>query len=66
MAYYCTDCSYRGTTSGQVGECPACGSFKIGKVGGKEKSSEHSKIRLIILIALWTYLAGLITWKVYF
>jgi len=66
MAYYCTDCSYRGTTSGQLGECPACGSFKISKVGGKKKNKEHSKTRLIILVVLWTYLAGLITWKLYF
>ena len=66
MAYYCTDCSYRGTTSGQVGECPACGSFKISRIGGKNKKEPHSKIRLAVLVGLWLYLTGLIIWKVYF
>lgn len=66
MAFFCTDCSYRGTTSGQVGECPACGSFNLGKIGGKKKVEKHNKIRLAILVALWTYLAALIIWKLYF
>jgi hypothetical protein len=66
MAYYCTDCSYRGTTSGQLGECPACGSFKISRTGDKGKKGDpHSKARLFLLFALWSYLLGLIAWKLY-
>ena len=38
MEYYCRDCSYRGNTSGQLGECPACGSFNMGKRKPKRRS----------------------------
>ena len=63
MAYYCTDCSYRGTTSGQVGECPACGSFKISRVNVVKKEKPHRKIQLVALLALWTYLIAHTIWK---
>jgi hypothetical protein len=63
MAYYCTDCSYRGTTSGQVGECPACGSFKISKTQKGKKEKPQRKFQLAILVALWVYLIALIVWK---
>jgi len=66
MAYICTDCSYRGTTSGQLGECPACGSFAISKTGGKDnKKRPPSKAHLFLLFALWSYLLGMIAWKLY-
>jgi predicted ATP-dependent serine protease len=63
MAYYCTDCSYRGTTSGQMGECPACGSFKISKAQKSKKEKPRRKVQLGILMALWVYLIALIAWK---
>ena len=63
MAYYCTDCSYRGTTSGQVGECPACGSFNISNTQKSKKEKPQRKVQLAILVALWTYLIALIAWK---
>jgi predicted ATP-dependent serine protease len=65
MAYYCTDCSYRGVKSGQLGECPACGSFKITKAAASKKKEPSSRIRLTILALLWTYLIALIAWKLY-
>mgnify|MGYP001546927877 CR=1 FL=1 len=63
MTYFCKDCSYRGKTSGQGGECPACGSHQL--VGGKIKEDEPPppRWRLYLLIGLWTYLIGHITWK---
>lgn len=63
MAYYCNDCSYRGTTSGQAGECQACGSFNISRGQATEKEAPPGKIRLVILVALWAYLIGMIIWK---
>ena len=63
MAYYCTDCSYRGTTSGQVGECPACGSFSISNAQKSKNEKPRRRIQLAILVALWTYLIALIAWK---
>jgi predicted ATP-dependent serine protease len=64
MAYFCKDCSYRGVTSGQLGECPACGSYNI--VKGSSKSKEESppaKWRLVTLVLLWGYLIAMIIWK---
>jgi transposase len=63
MAYHCKDCSYRGKVSGQVGECPACGSFNIKKTGKKEEKPPPAKWRLIVLALLWGYLIALIIWK---
>lgn len=63
MAYYCKDCSYRGKVSGQVGECPACGSFIIKKIGQKEEKTPPAKSRLVVLAVLWAYLIALIIWK---
>jgi predicted ATP-dependent serine protease len=65
MAYYCEDCSYGGKQSGQLGECPACGSFKLIKLHQKNKKDKPAptKWRLALLVALWGYLIGLIIWK---
>jgi len=63
MAYYCKDCSYRGKTSGQVGECPACGSFNLQKDIEQEKKPPPAKWRLVVLAVLWGYLIALIIWK---
>ena len=63
MAYYCTDCSYRGTTSGQVGECPACGSFNISRGKTVKKEKPRRTIQLVMLAALWTYLIAHTIWK---
>lgn len=63
MAYYCNDCSYRGTKSGQVGECQACGSFNISRGRVQQEKAAPGKIRLGILVVLWAYLIGMIIWK---
>ena len=64
MSYYCKDCSYRGISSGRDGGCPACGSFNISRVKREEKEPP-GKRRLVLLIALWAYLIGMIIWKLY-
>jgi predicted ATP-dependent serine protease len=63
MAYYCKDCSYRGKVSGQVGECPACGSFNLQKDMKQEEKPTPAKWRLVVLVVLWGYLIALIIWK---
>ena len=63
MAYYCNDCSYRGTRSGQAGECQACGSYNITRGQVREEKAPPSKVRLGLLVALWCYLIGMIIWK---
>ena len=64
MAYFCTDCSYRGKVSGQVGECPACGSFNLVKRQTTvEAKPPPGKWRLVVLVLLWGYLIAMIIWK---
>ena len=63
MAYYCNDCSYRGNTSGQGGECPACGSFNLTRGRTDPEKPPPAKWRLVLLIGLWIYLFALIIWK---
>jgi predicted ATP-dependent serine protease len=64
MAYYCKDCSYRGVTSGQLGECPACGSYNIVKRSLElEEKSPPAKWRLVVLVLLWIWLIALILRK---
>ncbi len=64
MAYHCKDCSYRGDKSGQLGECPACGSYNIVKhaLTLKEQSAP-AKWRLFALILLWGCLIAIIIGK---
>ena len=62
MAFACKDCSYRGTTSGPTGGCPACGSFNFGREIRQEKPPP-GKLRLILLVLLWLYLFGMILWE---
>ena len=63
MTYYCKDCSYRGKTIGQGGECPACGSFNLLRGRTQEEEPPRGKLGLILLAAVWTLLIGLIIWK---
>lgn len=64
MAYYCHDCSYRGKSIGQAGDCQACGSYNISRGGAREEEkAPPGKWRLLLLAALWLYLLGLIIWK---
>ena len=63
MTYLCKDCSYRGITSGQAGQCPACGSFNLARTRREEDEKTPGKWRLALLGALWVYLIGLIIWK---
>ncbi len=64
MAYHCKDCSYRGDKSGQLGECPACGSYDIVKssLNIKEQPSP-AKWRLVVLVLLWGCLIAMIIGK---
>jgi predicted ATP-dependent serine protease len=64
MAYYCKDCSYRGKTSGQLGECPACGSYNIVKRSqARKEQTSPAKWRLVVLVLLWTLFIALILRK---
>lgn len=65
MAYHCKDCSYRGKKSGQLGECPACGSYNIFKeAAALDKQTQPIKQwRLIVLVMLWGLLIALIIGK---
>ena len=63
MAYSCRDCSYRGTESGHAGECPACGSFNFGRRKREEDKEPPSKLRLQILVVVWTIFIGMVVWK---
>ena len=64
MAYLCKDCSYRGTKSGQVGECPACGSHNLSKrTTTFREQPPPTKWRLVVLVALWGFLIALIIGK---
>jgi hypothetical protein len=66
MAYICNDCSYRGVSSGQDGECPACGSFDL-RSNNSQAATESPSMwplwRLRLLVALWTVLIIMIAWK---
>jgi predicted ATP-dependent serine protease len=65
MAYFCKECTYRGKVSGQVGECPACGSFNITMLAGQEEEEIKLKPwRLKLLWVLWGTLFAVIIWKV--
>jgi len=63
MAYLCKDCSYRGTTSGRDGGCPACGSYNFALVSSGQEAPKPGKLRIVLLVLLWAYLIGLIIWK---
>ena len=65
MAYLCKDCSYRGIKSGQLGECPACGSRNLAKRTMTFKEQPRpTKWRLVVLVALWSFLIVLIIGKI--
>ena len=64
MAFYCRDCSYRGKTSGQSGQCPACGSFNMSVP--RVQSDEEKAPPLwhkIALVGSWSLLIIMILWK---
>lgn len=63
MKYYCSDCSYRGNTGGQSGECPACGSYNLTLRQRPQEQAPPPRWRLVVLIGLWAYLIALIIWK---
>lgn len=64
MAYLCKDCSYRGKKSGQLGECPACGSYNIVKhTVTLPEQAQPAKWRLVVLVLLWTLLIAIIIGK---
>jgi len=54
MAHHCKDCSYRGEKSGQLGECPACGSFNfVQRAAHVKEQPSAAKWRLVLLVVLW-------------
>lgn len=63
MNYNCKDCSYIGKSSSGDGSCLACGSFNLARKSRSEEAQRPGRWRLMLLLALWTYLAGLILWK---
>ena len=64
MAYHCKDCSYRGVKSGQLGECPACGSRNLEKRSVTfNEQAPQAKWRLAVLVLLWAFLIVLIIGK---
>ncbi len=66
MSYHCLDCSYRGSSRGQGGACPGCGSFNVRlrkKVEYGETQGVGGKIRLALLVVLWSILISMIAWK---
>jgi predicted ATP-dependent serine protease len=64
MTYHCNDCSYRGVKSGQLGECPACGSYNIvNRSLSLKEQAPPAKWRLVALLLLWGYLIATIIWK---
>lgn len=64
MAYYCKDCSYRGVTSGQGGECPACGSYQIHREAlAAQQKKTPGNLRPMVLVILWSYLIAHLIWK---
>ena len=65
MAFLGKECTYRGKVSGQLGECPACGSFNVTMVLEQEEEEVELKPwRLKLLWALWGMFALIIFWKV--
>ncbi len=62
MAYLCKDCSYRGKTSGQVGECPACGSFNMVRrpTDQQAAATPAPKWRIALMLLLWSCLIALV------
>jgi DNA-directed RNA polymerase subunit RPC12/RpoP len=65
MAYYCSDCTYRGQQTGPGGRCPACGSAALRAGRRSEESKPPGKLRLYLLVGLWAYLVCHILWKLY-
>jgi predicted ATP-dependent serine protease len=64
MAYHCKDCSYRGTKSGQMGECLACGSYNTVKRSMTfNEQPPPKKWRLVALFALWGVLITMVIGK---
>jgi len=61
--YLCRDCTYKGTVAGHAGECPACGSLNFGRRKSNAKDEPPSKLRLQILVVVWTIFIGMIIWK---
>jgi predicted ATP-dependent serine protease len=64
MAYFCKDCSYSGVVSGQLGECPACGSYNMERrLSLKEEEESPAKWRIVVLVALWGIFIALVIGK---
>ena len=63
MIYSCKDCSYRGNSGGQEGNCPACGSFNLARKSSSIEAPKSGALRLTLVVTLWLYLIALIFWK---
>ncbi len=60
MGFYCPDCGYRSKKKIPHVQCPACDSTAIQSTGRSRdkqlQSPRQRNLRLVILIALWTFL----------
>jgi predicted ATP-dependent serine protease len=64
MAFICMDCSYRGMKSGQGGQCPACGSFKLQIQNARPEEPPKTPLwRMALLVTSWATLLLMIAWK---
>jgi predicted ATP-dependent serine protease len=64
MAYYCNDCSYRGKTRSESGQCPACGSYNMSVPRAHDRGADGPpRWHSFALVASWSLLLVAITWK---
>ncbi|MGK0498510.1 MAG: putative ATP-dependent serine protease [Oceanicoccus sp.] len=66
MTYQCNDCSLRRKGHFPNGKCPACGSFNISSDQQKTTTVQDPKtrkLRLMILVAVWSSLLVLLYQK---
>jgi hypothetical protein len=65
MAYHCKDCSYRGRQRGDLGGCPACGSFNIALAGAAAAPPPQppGRRRMALLLISWGLFLALAGWK---
>ena len=65
MAYFCSDCSYRGKSVGAAGECPACGSFKLSREGAvvTDRPPRSRRLQLTLLGLSWGAFLITLLWK---
>ena len=61
--YRCSRCELEVPAGSIAGECPACGSLNFGRRKSSAEDEPPSKLRLQILVVVWTIFIGMIIWK---